>query len=371
MSRILSFILFILVAFSIYFGMHYFVYKTLAKFLLLSVKSKTMIKLFFLFSALSFPIASVLSRFLKVFFLNHYAYVWLGIMAIAFTVLFFTRVGLMFFPQKAKIFMTVALSLIAVISIYSFINGIKSPLIKKVSIPLKNLPKEMSGFSIVQLSDLHFEEYKSFKSFEKIIERVNSLNPDLVIITGDLVDGNIAEDCRFCDILKKIKSRHGIIAITGNHEFYSGIKSFLKLAADANIKVLRNEKTLIANTLQIVGIDDSAAKSFSFTGPDLDIALKGCDHDKPIILLNHRPDGFGKAEKKGVDFQISGHTHAGQIPPMDIIVYLALKYPFGLYRKNDSFIYTSCGTGYWGPPMRFLSRAEIVQFLLVPDVGGR
>jgi predicted MPP superfamily phosphohydrolase len=354
------------IGFSIYFGMHVFVYKSLAKFLPLTAKTKTIIKLFFLFSALSFPIATLLNRLLKVYFLNHYANFWLGIMAISFTLFIFARLFILVFPNGFKTFTIVALSLIALISIYSFINGMRSPTVKKVSVPLKNLPREMSGFSIVQLSDLHFEEYKSFKAFDKIIRQVNSLNPDLVVITGDLIDSRIAEECRFCDILKTIKSRYGVIAITGNHEFYSGIDSFLKLAEKANIKVLRNEKTIIANTLQVVGVDDNAARNFSFKGPDLDAALKDCDPDKPIILLSHRPDGFGKAEKKGVDFQISGHTHAGQIPPMDIIVYLAVKYPFGLYRKNDAYIYTSCGTGYWGPPMRFLSRSEIVQFSLIP-----
>lgn len=368
MSRILSYILFILVAFSIYFFMHFFVYKTLAKFLLLTAKSKTIVKLLFLFSALSFPIANVLSRFLKIFLLNHFAYLWLGIMAISFSFFLLARLLILIFPRGAKTVMVVALSLIAVVSIYSLFNGLRPPRIRQVTVPLKNLPQEISGFTIVQLSDLHFEEYKSLKAFERIIDRVNSLKPDLVVITGDLIDGNLNDDCRFCDILKRIKSRHGAVAVTGNHEFYSGIESFLGLARKANMRVLRNENMTIADTLQVAGTDDNAARNFSSKGADLDAALKGCDPEKPIILLNHRPDGFESAEKKGVDFQISGHTHAGQIPPMDALVYLAVKYPFGLYRKNDSYIYTSSGTGYWGPPMRFLSRAEIVQFLLVPDV---
>jgi len=131
--------------------------------------------------------------------------------------------------------------------------------------------------------------------------------------------------------------------------------------------VLRNELKIIGTHLQIIGLDDNEAKRFSQSGPDLDTPLKKCDPTKPIIVLRHRPEGFDEAVDRGVDLQISGHTHDGQIPPMTFLVRLFLKYPYGLYHKNRAHIYTSCGTGYWGPPMRLFSMAEIVEFILIPN----
>ena len=365
MKQIFYFILFILIAFFIYFVMHYFVFRSITKFIDFSAKTKSFIKIFFIFSALTLPLGVLLSRIMRIHFLSHYAYVWLGIIAISFSVFLIERFIVMIFPSKARLFTIVAMLLVALISVYSFLNCTRSPVVKKITIPLKKLPAEMSGFSIVQLSDLHLEEYKSTNMIVKIVDTVNSLNPDLIVITGDLISGDTCKDYDFCEPLKKLKSFHGVISVTGNHEFYAGIHTFLKLAQDLNIKVLRNERISILNTLQIIGLEDDEGKRFVKKGPDLDSAIKGCDLKKPIILLYHRPGGFDKAVKKGVDLQISGHTHAGQIPPMDILVRLFYKYPYGLYENNGSYIYTSCGTGYWGPPMHLFSRPEIVQFILV------
>jgi predicted MPP superfamily phosphohydrolase len=171
--------------------------------------------------------------------------------------------------------------------------------------------------------------------------------------------------------LKRLDAAHGVLAITGNHEFYAGLDIFKEMAKQSNIKILRNKTITIADTLQIIGLDDDAGKQFGIKGPGLDALIKTCDQNKPIILLFHRPLRFDEAAAKGVDLQLSGHTHAGQIPPADIMVWLIYKYPWGLYKKGDAYIYTSSGTGLWGPPMRFLSRNEIVYITLVGsiDVG--
>jgi len=118
--------------------------------------------------------------------------------------------------------------------------------------------------------------------------------------------------------------------------------------------------------IELVGIDDKTDKRFSGIGSDLKLALKNCDSKKLIVLLSHQPDIFDEAEKSGVVLQLSGHTHAGQIPPMDLIVLFAFKYPYGLYQKKSSYLYTTSGTGIWGPPMRFFSRCEIVKIILEP-----
>ncbi|MCK4763878.1 MAG: metallophosphoesterase [Candidatus Aminicenantes bacterium] len=364
MNRILTFVLFILIACSIYFLMHYVVFKVLVKNLTLPARWTKGVKLFFLFSGLSFPAAMFLSRGLKFHLLNHYAFIWLGVIAISF---FFSLVSwpvFKIFPGKSRPAATAALILISIISAYSLFNGSRLPAVKKINLSLKNLPREMDGFSIVQLSDLHIESYKSKKVLAHIVAATNALKPGLIVITGDLIEGNILEDSFLVEQLRKLKAVHGVLAVTGNHEFFAGIDNFMALGEKTGITILRNRMIKVADVLQIVGIDDDEAKRSVHTGLDPETLLKACDPQKPVILLYHRPSGFDDAVAKGVDLQLSGHTHAGQIPPMDLLVQLVYKYPAGLYKKKEAYIYTSPGTGYWGPPMRFLNRAEITHIVL-------
>lgn len=364
MNKFLSFAIFFLIACSIYFFMHFLIFRVLIKNLSLSPKWMNIIKIFFILSGLSFPVSITLTRVLKFYLLNYYANIWLGITAIAFFVAFIDWVLVKFFPNHAKIITIIAVSVTCLISAYSIYNGLKLPVVKKVSISLKNLPEELDGFSIVQVSDLHLEPYKSKKVISSLVDSVNKIKPGLIVITGDLIEGDINNDGYFVNELKKLKAEYGVIAVTGNHEFYAGIDNFEELANKTNIKILRNDTITLANTLQIIGLDDDDGRRFDHNGPDLESMIPLCDQSKPIILLYHRPTGFDKAVEKGVDLQLCGHAHAGQIPPMDILVHLVYKYPSGLYEKNGSYIYTSPGTGYWGPPMRFLSKSEITHIVL-------
>ena len=367
MNRILSFVVFILVVALVYFLLHYFVFRTITKNLMLSPLTKCILKYFYLFSGLSWPLGMVLSRWLGITCLNHYAFFWLGLLAILFFFLVIAQIFNLAFSQKSIFITSMFLGLAVLVAMYSFINNLALPVVKTIPIRLKDLPPAMSGFRIVQLSDLHLDSYKSPRRISGIVDRVNNLHPDLIVITGDFIDGDITSDQLFCDALKKLKAPQGVMSITGNHEFYAGIEYFMGLSKRLGFDVLRNERRTIAGSLEIVGLDDNEGRRFSGKGPDLDQALSGCDAGKPIVLLRHRPEGFARAVERGVDLQISGHTHAGQIPPMDILVCMFLKYPYGLYEKKGSHIYTSCGTGYWGPPMRLFSRSEIVEFVLTAD----
>lgn len=361
------FALFITIASLVYFGLHFFVYKVLAKGLELSPNARKWIKIFFWFSGVSFILAEILSRMFRIYFLNYYAFVWLGVIAIAFSILLLTLIVTKFFPSHTRIITIIGLGIVGVISLISLVNGLQKPVVKEISVPIKDLPKELSGFTIVHLSDLHLEEYKAPDHIPYIVDTVNGLKPDLVAITGDLIEDDICKSPWFCKQMQRFKATHGVTAITGNHEFYAGIENFIEFAKHSNIKILRNQSMTIAGSVQIIGLDDRDGRRFGGKGPDLEAAMKNCDPAKPMILLNHRPDDFDKAVEKGVDLQLSGHTHAGQIPPMDFLVWLYYKYPAGLFEHNGSYIYTSYATGYWGPPMRFLSRCEIVKITLVSN----
>lgn len=366
MNRLLMFIIFITIVTAVYFGLHFFVYKCLTRSLVQEANWQKVLKWFFWLSGGSFLIAMILNRTFKIHIsiLNFYTFTWLGVIAIAFFIFMVQFILSKIFPSQTKLLAVIALGVIGIITIISLVNGLQSPKVKHITIPLRGLPKELSGFSIVQLSDVHLESYKSKERIAYIIDKVNALKPNLVVITGDLIDSNVCEEDVLCEHLGRLHASHGVLAITGNHEFYAGLDSFLELAKRSKIQVLRNESITIADTLQIIGLDDNTARQFGFKGKDLDALIKESDQDKPIILLYHRPVRFDEAAQKGIDLQLSGHTHAGQIPPMDLIVWLYYKYPSGLYEKDGAFIYTSSGTGMWGPEMRFLSKNEIVCFTL-------
>jgi uncharacterized protein len=363
------FVFFILIAALVYFGMHYYVYIQIVKGLSLVSPARVWLMVFFLVSAFSFFVGEILNRRQTVFAVKLVAYygsVWMGIIAIALSVFLIRNLFLVLFHGDAFRYYSVvaALAVFALASGYSLYNGLRAPVLREVDVKIGKLPKTMEGFTIVQLSDLHLDNLKSAAWFENIVDRANALNPDLIVITGDLVDVDLCKmDC-YCDILAKLKAKYGVYAITGNHEFYVGIDKFIAILKKTNIPLLRQGKVTIAGALELAGIDDISGNNSAQADAWLKTALENCDFKKPVILLSHQPGIFDKAAASGVDLQLSGHTHAGQIPPMDLIVMFYFKYPWGLHRKNSSYLYTTVGTGTWGPPMRLFSRSELVKIVL-------
>jgi predicted MPP superfamily phosphohydrolase len=187
-----------------------------------------------------------------------------------------------------------------------------------------------------------------------------------VAVTGDILDEDISSNHRLKEILTNLQARHGVHLVTGNHEFYHGLENFLQFISRTPFKILRNEFTELSPEITLIGLDDPEIQN---TGKYLEKEenvfrdLKTGDFN---ILLYHRPNFFHRFADLGVDLQLSGHTHNGQMFPMELIVNLVYRYPWGLYRKGSSFLYTSCGTGIWGPRMRTFSRSEIVQIVVNP-----
>jgi len=369
MTKIMYFIVFLLIFSFIYFGIHYVVYVNIAKYFSLSKKFLFVLLILFIISGCSLILGNLLSHYFDFYFLLHYGYIWMGILLPSF---FFILIGSGFsliLPSKSKLFMLFALMLTFITVLYSIYNASRDPVVKNYSIVHQDIIRDMNGFSIVQLSDLHINNLTSYKWIKKIVKTTNSLTPDIVLITGDLIDEKIKQENQIIKILKKIKSKYGVYAVTGNHEYYSGLNNFINLTEKSNITVLRNEKFYLKNTIELIGIDDDSFKTLSKQNENRFSILDKIKPENFTILIYHRPTNFKNSIKKGVDFQISAHTHAGQILPFNIIVMLAYRYPYGLYKKNKSYIYTSCGTGIWGPPMRFLSRSEIVKFNLKSQIS--
>lgn len=367
MQKILNLFLFILIFFSIYALVHYYFFNKLVVGLNFSDPAKTFLKIIFLLGAFSFPVGLFFGRKLGLFNLPiiYIGSLWIGIISIAFSIFLLNDIARIFFKStNYRYYSTIcSLVMLGLTFLYSFYNVQRGPEIKEIIIKNKKTPQNCK-FTIVHLSDLHLGSLTSYKWLKNIVNKTNELNPDIIVITGDLIDSDISNSDESIEILKQLKSKYGIFAVTGNHEFYAGIEKFLFIAEKTNIKTLRNQNYLINNSIYIAGVDDEAGKQFGANGNNLELSLKNCGPNKPIILLNHRPLNFEKAVNLGVDLQLSGHTHAGQIPPADLMVMLIYKYPAGGHSYKNSYIYTSSGTGTWGPPLRLFSHSEITKIIL-------
>jgi predicted MPP superfamily phosphohydrolase len=361
----LYFVVFIVIVLSVYMAMHGFVFWRIASGLSLSPNQRLFLKLLLLVGALTFIAGEFISRLTPVYPLLYVGSIWLGVIAIALAVFLTETIISLLFSRQRRLLVLAALAAVLLISAFSAINVALGPVLRQVRIPLRNLAPELEGFTIVQLSDLHLGNLTSARQLRRIVDRVNALKPDLICVTGDALDGDICRDEKYCEILGGLRARHGVVAVTGNHEFYAGIEKFLQLAERSNWRVLRNQSWIIDGKLAVIGLEEDSAERFKLPGPDLQAALRDVPVALPKVLLYHRPAKFAEAVRQGIDLQLSGHTHAGQIPPMDLLVWLIYKYPAGLYRLGQSAIYTCPGTGTWGPPMRFLSRSEIVELVLV------
>jgi hypothetical protein len=253
--------------------------------------------------------------------------------------------------------MCVLLLIVSSITLYSFINA-RVLNVEHVSLSIKNLKTPLK---IVQLSDIHVGTINNFSYLEKIVEKVNAENPDLVFITGDLFDGSapiIPETLKPLDDLSA-----KTFFSTGNHEAYEGIEKVRITLANSSVTLLENS-LFIQDGIQIIGANDPSIQPKKSLQKILEVLP--IDRGVPTILMYHQPKDWVVAQKFGIDLQLSGHTHNGQIFPFNLLVKIPFPNIKGLYTKDNVYLYTSPGTGTWGPPLRFGSRSEITVFHLEP-----
>jgi predicted MPP superfamily phosphohydrolase len=240
--------------------------------------------------------------------------------------------------------------------------------VRRVEVTLGRLPKPLSGTRVVQLSDVHVGATIHRSFIASIVRECNALNPDLVVITGDLVDGSVAELAEHVAPLADLRAKYGVFFVTGNHEYYSGAEEWCAELTRLGLRVLRNERVSIGDDLasfDLAGVDDHSAKRFGGGhGEDLPKALQGRDPARELLLLAHQPRTILEAQHHAVGLQLSGHTHGGQIWPWTYLVRLQQPVVAGLARFGGSLVYVSCGTGYWGPPMRLGAPSEITELTL-------
>ncbi|MFH1763680.1 MAG: metallophosphoesterase [Gemmatimonadota bacterium] len=252
--------------------------------------------------------------------------------------------------------------------------GLSRLVVKRIEISLPNLPPELDGFTIAQLSDLHLDLVHGRGWLASVVEKTNVLEPDLIAITGDLAEGSVAQFGREVEPLRELAAPYGVFFVTGNHEYFHDLHGWLRLLDDFGIRVLRNERVRIGGEesfFELAGVDDhDGGRIAPGHGPDLQKALKDRDPNRAVVLLAHQPRIMEEASRHGVGLVLSGHTHGGQIWPFSYLVYLQQPYARGLKERGSTKLYLSSGTGFWGPPMRLGTTAEIALITLRSPESG-
>lgn len=234
---------------------------------------------------------------------------------------------------------------------------LRGPRVKRITVPLAKLPRSAHGFRIAVVSDIHLGPILGRAHTRRIVDTINRTQPDLVAVVGDLVDGTVADLGPAAEPLARLKARHGNFFVTGNHEYYSGAAQWVDQVKELGLHPLENDRVEI-DGFDLAGVNDIAGESEG-QGPDFARALGDRDRTRAAVLLAHQPVVIHDAVAHGVDLQLSGHTHGGQLWPGNFIADLANPTGAGLDRYGDTQLYVSRGAGAWGPPVRVGAPSDI------------
>ncbi len=361
-----QFIIFIAIVQSILFLAHWFLYRTVVSFLALTSPSVTLPLKIVLFL---FSISLVSTSFLVFRYPNvpvRIVYVlaasWLGflnffVLASLSSWIIYIAVRTLSFSPDRKFLACILFGFAIVVGIYGIVNA-RTTRITNMTIKLHDLPDYWRGKTAVWISDIHLGAVRRYGFAKDIANRIQQLKPDLVFIGGDLFDGGTVDLNGFMEPFSRISAPEGVYFITGNHEEFFDHVQYLEAVRQAGITVLNNEMVNLKG-LQIIGVDYRDSQNRQ----KYEMILNGIkiNPNLPTILLKHSPTNLDIAHKKGITLQLSGHTHKGQIFPINFITGLVYHgYDYGFKKFGDLQIYTSSGVGTWGPPMRVGNIPEIV-----------
>lgn len=379
MRSLISFVIFITVFLTLYGLLHAYFYFKLKSVIIISPLYNWLI-LAFLFTMLIAPI--LINVFIKyewhfiTTFLSYLGYTWMAALFLFFSAhicvdiyngvihLFSIIFPASFFKFKlgSMVSFVVVILMVIGIIIYGFFEA-ENIRVKTVALKTEKLPPAINSLKVLQISDIHFSAINSVRLARKIVDIIKDINPDILVSTGDLIERGLLEKEEVASLFRSIKAPYGKYAVTGNHEFYTGITKAVEFTENAGFKMLRNEGVTVGDVVNVVGVDDPTSKQFgSNANVSEDKILNKFSNKKLTILLKHQP-AINKRSVTLFDLQLSGHTHNGQIFPFRMITSLFFLYNNGLFRVgNNSYLYVSSGTGTWGPPVRFLSPPEITIF---------
>lgn len=270
-------------------------------------------------------------------------------------------------PVKTKNFLAAVISIFVFILIMGGFFTTKIINVRKYNIYINKKAGSLKSLNIVMASDLHLGTINGKMFAYKIVDKINKLKPDIILFAGDIIDEDIKPVLKdnVGEALFELKAKYGVYGITGNHEYIGGVNNAVNYLNAHKIQMLRDNSILIDNAFYLVGREDRSINRFTDKGrKELSELIKEVNKSLPIILMDHQPFHLEEAEQNGIDLQLSGHTHYGQLWPLNYIIKKIYELPWGYKVKGNTHYYVSCGAGGWGPPVRIGSLPEIVNIKL-------
>ncbi|MGB5990736.1 MAG: metallophosphoesterase [Desulfobacterales bacterium] len=368
--------LFLLIYFSIYGGIHLYAFLKLKRGFALGPPAYLILAIFMILMVISPIVVRISERYGYEALARGLAYIgftWMGLIFIFISASFFfdiyrllhflarmlTQRPLADFTLSLRNFCTLAILFSCAVVIYGYFEALHIRT-EHVTVKTSKIPEKIGRFRVVQISDVHLGLIVGRSRLKRILRQVKDARPDILVSTGDLVDGQMDDLEALTDMFQNIPAKYGKFAITGNHEFYAGLDRALAFTEKAGFTMLRGEGITVSNLLNVAGVDDPARKRY---GPDRAASekalLEKMPREKFTLFLKHQP--VINSESLGMfDLQLSGHTHKGQIFPFNLVTKLYYRMHTGLTKVNgNALLYVSRGSGTWGPPVRFLSSPEV------------
>ncbi|HOP03156.1 MAG TPA: metallophosphoesterase [Tenuifilaceae bacterium] len=375
----MAMLIFFSVVFLVYFFVNYYIYKHISSALSLESQIFRLLKALLIVVILSYPIGRIVERIYSSFltdFIIKVGSVWLAAMlylTLLFILLDFGRLVFLIlsklnitqgsfivnFVKYYKIFAAVATVLLLT---YGYFNALY-PRVSKHSLLLNKSLANRSQLRIVAASDIHLGTVISNGRLLRFVELVNSQKPDIILLAGDIFDEDLGPVIKndMGKLLSKLEAPLGVVAVTGNHEYIGGVTKAVQYLKDHGIHVLQDSVVVVDGILNIIGRDDRQSKVMGGkVRAELASLISSVDKNLVSILLDHQPYNLEEAERNGVDVQISGHTHHGQLWPLNYVTKSIFEVSRGYKKKGDSHIFVSTGFGTWGPPIRVGNRPEII-----------
>jgi predicted MPP superfamily phosphohydrolase len=271
-------------------------------------------------------------------------------------------------PERTKLWTALVIVVIVSITVIGGFINTKSIVIKNYKIYVKKNAGSLKSLNIVIASDIHLGTILGKSFIEKVAGEINALKPDIVLFPGDIIDEDIGPVLRngVGEVFSQINSRYGIYAVTGNHEYIGGVTAACEYMTGHGIRMLRDTAVKIDDSFYLIGREDRSAGSRSkYPRKPLKEVLDGVDKSFPLIMMDHQPFGLNEASDNQIDLQISGHTHNGQLWPLNFVISRIYELGWGYAVKGKTHYYVSCGVGGWGPPVRTGSRPEIIDIKIV------
>jgi predicted MPP superfamily phosphohydrolase len=380
-NRFLAFALFFSIVLTVYGLLNYYVVSR--GWYILPEEYRLLYALVFIFLAASYPVGRFLERvtlswlssslvWIGSYWLAAFVYIFLALLTI--DLLRLINLIVPYLPsfltndveQTNRVLATTLVIAVVVALVTGHINA-RRPRIKVLNLTIPKNSHALTSLNIVAASDIHLGTVICQSRLEQIVQKINALNPDIVVLPGDVVDEDLGPVIKqnLGEILRSIQAKHGVFAITGNHEYIGGVEEACQYLTDHGIQVLRDQTVKLLDSVYILGREDRSIAQFSRKKRmPLAELMKEVDRSFPIILLDHQPFQLHEAEQQGVDLQLSGHTHHGQLWPFSFITKKVYELSWGYKKKGNTHVYVSSGVGTWGPPIRLGNRPEIVNVRL-------